>query len=90
MSIINKFTNNMLKSTLTNKWRKKQQQQRPNPSSTMKEVVPPLHRGDFLSKWQESNRELDKVRAERDKYRKIINTKFSKDWRSELNDEEKK
>ena len=35
--------------------------------STMSEVVPPLNRGDFLHKWKDSNKELDKVRKERDK-----------------------
>jgi len=34
--------------------------------STMSEVVPPLNRGDFLHKWKDSNKELDKVRKERD------------------------
>ena len=48
-----KDINELLKSTLTNNWRKKQQ--RPESSSTMKEVVPPLHRGDFLNKWQDRN-----------------------------------
>ena len=84
-----KNINELLKSTLTNNWRKKQQQQtRPEPSSTMKEVVPPLHRGDFLDKWQEDRKELAKVREERDKYKKIINTKFSKDW-PKIDDKEK-
>ena len=35
--------------------------------STMSEVVPPLNRGDFLHKWKDSNKELEKVRKERDK-----------------------
>ena len=34
--------------------------------STMSEVVPPLNRGDFLHKWKDSNKELEKVRKERD------------------------
>ena len=34
--------------------------------SSMSEVVPPLNRGDFLHKWKDSNKELDKVRKERD------------------------
>ena len=40
---------------------------KPNPKySSMSEVVPPLNRGDFLHKWKDSNKELDKVRKERD------------------------
>jgi hypothetical protein len=34
--------------------------------TSMSEVVPPLNRGDFLHKWKDSNKELDKVRKERD------------------------
>ena len=61
--------------------------------STMSEVVPPLNRGDFLHKWKDSNKELDKVRKERDdavnetkKLKNIMNTTWSKDWKSVVNE----
>ena len=86
---LEKTQKEMLDSTIRRSWFNKQPQ-RPDPNSTMKEVVPPLNRADMLKSWQDDRKELAKVRQERDKYRKIINTKFSKDWRSELNEEEKK
>ena len=61
--------------------------------TSMSEVVPPLNRGDFLHKWKDSNKELDKVRKERDdavnetkKLKNIMNTTWSKDWKSVVND----
>ena len=61
--------------------------------SSMSEVVPPLNRGDFLHKWKDSNKELDKVRKERDdavnetkKLKNIMNTTWSKDWKSVVNE----
>ena len=71
---------------------------KPNPKySSMSEVVPPLNRGDFLHKWKDSNKELDKVRKERDdavnetkKLKNIMNTTWSKDWSQLLNEKEKK
>ena len=67
---------------------------KPNPKySSMSEVVPPLNRGDFLHKWKDSNKELDKVRKERDdavnetkKLKNIMNTTWSKDWKSVVNE----
>ena len=61
---------------------------KPNPKySTMSEVVPPLNRGDFLRKWKESNKELEKIRTEKEKIfqenkklRAVMNTTYSKDW----------
>ena len=61
--------------------------------TSMSEVVPPLNRGDFLHKWKDSNKELDKVRKERDdavnetkKLKNIMNTTWSKDWKSVVNE----
>ena len=62
------YQNSLLDSIVIRKALKKQTPiQKPNPHSTMKEVVPPLTRGDFLNKWQEDRKELNKVREERDK-----------------------
>ena len=65
--------------------------------TTMSEVVPPLSRGDFLNCWKEDRAQLEKVRKERDdavketkRLKGIINTTWSKDWRSKVNEEEKK
>ena len=65
--------------------------------STMSEVVPPLSRGDFLNCWKEDRAQLEKVRKERDdavketkRLKGIMNTTWSKDWRSKVNEEEKK
>ena len=33
--------------------------------SSMKQVVPPLHRGDFLNKWQDDRKQLEQVRKEK-------------------------
>ncbi len=54
--------------------------------SSMSEVVPPLNRGDFLHKWKDSNKELDKVRKENQKLKNIMNTTWSKDWKSVVNE----
>jgi hypothetical protein len=55
--------------------------------TSMSDVVPPLGRGDFLRKWKESNKELEKIRTEKDKIseqnkklRAVMNTTYSKDW----------
>ena len=65
--------------------------------TTMSEVVPPLSRGDFLNCWKEDRAQLEKVRKERDdavketkRLKGIMNTTWSKDWRSKVNEEEKK
>ena len=65
--------------------------------TTMSEVVPPLNRSDFLHKWKEDRAQLEKVRKERDdavkeskRLKGIMNTTWSKDWRSKVNEEEKK
>ena len=65
--------------------------------TSMSEVVPPLNRGDFLRTWQEDRIQLEKVRKERDdavketkRLKGIMNTTWSKDWRSKVNEEEKK
>ena len=65
--------------------------------STMSEVVPPLNRGDFLRTWKEDRAKLEKVRKERDdavketkRLKGLMNTNWSKDWRSKLNEKEKK
>ena len=60
----------------------------PNPQHTlMKDVVPPLSRGDFLNCWKEDRRELEKIRTEKEKIvqenkklRAVMNTTYSKDW----------
>ncbi len=61
--------------------RKEKEKLKPNPYFKMQEVVPPLTRADFLSKWKEDRKELNKVREERDKLnaeaiklRKIVNS----------------
>ena len=56
----------------------------------MKPVVPDLTSEDFLGKWQEDRKELEKVQAENIKLKKIMNTTWSKDWRSKVNENEKK
>ena len=65
--------------------------------TSMSEVVPPLNRGDFLRTWKEDRAQLEKVRKERDdavketkKLKGLMNTNWSKDWRSKLNEKEKK
>ena len=65
--------------------------------TSMSEVVPPLNRGDFLRTWREDRAQLEKVRKERDdavketkKLKGLMNTNWSKDWRSKLNEKEKK
>ena len=62
-----------------------------NPArSIMEPVVPDLTREDFLGKWQADRKELEKVRAENHKLKNIMNTTWTKDWRSKVNEEEKK
>ena len=56
--------------------------------STMSEVVPPLNRGDFLHKWKDSNKELDKVRKERDDA--VNETKKLRGMLNKVNEKEKK
>ncbi len=87
-----KSINEMLNLTISNQKRKKdtlrqQVQNKINKHSMMKEVVPPLHRGDFLAKWQEDREQLEKVRAEKEKVieenkklKKIMNTTYSNTW----------
>ena len=85
-----KDINDMLNLTISNQKRKRfsERIKETNPKySSMTEVVPPLNRGDFLNKWKEDRAQLVKVRAdrdkikeERDKYKKIINSRWSKDW----------
>ena len=65
--------------------------------TTMSEVVPPLNRSDFLHKWKEDRAQLEKVRKERDdavkeskRLKGIMQTNWTKDWRSKVNEEEKK
>jgi RNA polymerase-binding transcription factor DksA len=55
--------------------------------SSMKQVVPPLHRGDFLGKWQDDRKQLEQVRKEKEelvkennKLKKIMNTTYSNTW----------
>ena len=60
-------------------------------ASSMKEVVPPLERGDFINAWREDRKALEETRNELNKYKKIVNTKFSSEWQKELlNDKNKK
>ena len=64
----------------------------PNPQHIlMKDVVPPLSRGDFLNCWKEDRRELEKIRTEKEKIfqenkklRAVMNTTWSKDWPNEV------
>ena len=65
--------------------------------TSMSEVVPPLNRGDFLRTWREDRAQLEKVRKERDdavkeskRLKVIMQTNWTKDWRSKVNEEEKK
>lgn len=65
--------------------------------TTMSEVVPPLNRSDFLHKWKEDRAQLEKVRKERDdavketkRLKGIMQTTWTKNWRSKVNEEEKK
>jgi len=65
--------------------------------TTMSEVVPPLNRSDFLHKWKEDRAQLEKVRKERDdavkeskRLKVIMQTTWTKNWRSKVNEEEKK
>ena len=89
-----KNINDLLNMTITNQKKKKireQVQENIKNSSSMKEVVPPLHRGDFLNSWKEDRKALEETRKELDKYKKIVNTKFSSEWQKEvLNDKNKK
>ena len=65
--------------------------------TTMSEAVPPLSRGDFLNCWKEDRAQLEKVRKERDdavkeskRLKVIMQTTWTKNWRSKVNEEEKK
>ena len=65
--------------------------------TTMSDVVPPLSRADFLNSWKEDRTQLEKVRKERDdavkeskRLKGIMQTTWTKDWRSKVNEEEKK
>ena len=85
-----KDINELLNMTITNQTKKRvreQVQDNINKSSSMREVVPPLHRGDFLDSWKADREQLEKVRAdrdkikaERDKLKKIMNTTYSNTW----------
>jgi len=57
--------------------------------SIMKPVLPSLTREDFLGKWQEDRKELEKAQAENIKLKKIMNTTWSKDWSKIINEKEK-
>ena len=62
-----------------------------NPArSIMEPVVPDLTREDFLGKWRDDRKELEKVKEENTKLKKIMNKTWSKDWRYKVNEEEKK
>ena len=88
-----KNINELLNMTITNQKKKKireQVQENINKSSSMREVVPPLHRGDFLNSWKEDRKALEETRKELDKYKKIVNTRYSSEWKEALNDKNKK
>ena len=89
-----KNINDLLNMTITNQKKKRireQVQENIKNSSSMKEVVPPLSRGDFLNSWKEDRKALEETRKELDKYKKIVNTKFSSELQKEvLNDKNKK
>ena len=77
--------------------RKEKEKLKPNPYFKMQEVVTPLNRGDFLNSWKEDRAQLEKVRKERDdavkeskRLKGIMQTTWTKDWRSKVNEEEKK
>ena len=57
--------------------------------SIMKPVLPSFTSEDFLGKWQEDRKELEKVQAENIKLKKIMNTTWSKDWSKIINEKEK-
>ena len=87
-----KDINELLNMTITNQKKKsdtlrQQAQNRVNKNSIMQQVVPPLHRGDFLDSWKADREQLEKVRADRDKIKaqrdklkKIMNTTYSNTW----------
>ena len=95
-----KNINELLNMTITNQKKKSdtlQKQKGINSSSMMKEVVPPLHRGDFLNSWKEDRRKLERVRAEKDKVveennklKKIMNTTYSSTWGKYVEENKKK
>ena len=95
-----KNINELLNLTNTNQKRKSEalkQEKGINNSSMMKEVVPPLHRGDFLNKWQEDRKDLEQVRAEKEelvkennKLKKIMNTTYSNTWGKYAEENKKK
>ena len=88
-----KNINDLLNMTITNQKKKRireQVQENIKNSSSMKEVVPPLSRGDFLNSWKEDRKALEETRKELDKYKKIVNTRYSSEWKEALNDKNKK
>ena len=88
-----KNINELLNMTITNQKRKSEalkQEKGIKSSSMMKEVVPPLHRGDFLDSWKQDRKALEDTRKELDKYKKIVNTRFSSDWKEAINEKNKK
>ena len=89
-----KNINDLLNMTITNQKKKRireQVQENIKNASSMKEVVPPLERGDFINAWREDRKALEETRNELNKYKKIVNTKFSSEWQKELlNDKNKK
>jgi len=85
---MNTKLNDLLNLTLA---RRKAQVNRPKPTprTIMSDVVPPLTRDDFLSQWKEDVKELSKTKEELNKYKKIINTRFSSEWKEALSEVEK-
>ena len=86
-----------IKPERVNSLRKEKPKLKPNPHFKMQEVVPPLNRGDFLNSWKEDRAQLEKVRKERDdavkeskRLKGIMQTTWTKNWRSKVNEEEKK
>ena len=86
-----------IKPERVNSLRKEKPKLKPNPHFKMQEVVPPLNRGDFLNSWKSDRAQLEKVRKERDdavketkRLKGIMQTTWSKDWRSTVNEKEKK
>ena len=86
-----------IKPERVNSLRKEKPKLKPNPHFKMQEVVPPLNRGDFLNSWKEDRAQLEKVRKERDdavkeskRLKGIMQTTWTKNWRSKVSEEEKK
>ena len=100
-----KTINEMLDLTNSNQQKKIREQTQENikkysnqsSQSSMQQVVPPLHRGDFLNKWQEDRKDLEQVRAEKEelvkennKLKKIMNTTYSNTWGKYAEENKKK